>query len=207
MATKILIKRTTGSGDPTLVDGELAYVNGTEKLFFGHGSSPTALKVIGGKVFADKLDHTNGQLNANSAIVTDGDSKVDIVKIKGTSGNVGTMSFDNQASNFATTLRGQNVGSNINIDLPTTAGTLIAHNDTGTITNGMIDTGTIANDKLVNSSIQVGSTTISLGGQATTIAGVQDLTVDEINLNAGTISTTSGNLTLSPKSSSIFLNA
>ena len=201
MATKILIKRTTGSGDPTLVDGELAYVNGTEKLFFGHGSSPTALKVIGGKVFADKLDHTNGQLNANSAIVTDGDSKVDIVKIKGTSGNVGTMSFDNQASNFATTLRGQNVGSNINIDLPTTAGTLIAHNDTGTITNGMIDTGTIANDKLVNSSIQVGSTTISLGGQATTIAGVQDLTVDEINLNAGTISTTSGNLTLSPNGS------
>ena len=205
MTTKILIKRTTGTGDPSAIDaGELAYKYGNDRLLIGNSGGTSAL-VIGGKVFADKLDHTNGVLNASSAMVTDSDSKIDNIKVKGVaggSGNVGAISFDNVASTHATTLRGQNVGSNVNIDLPTTAGTLIASNDSGTITNGMIDTGTIANDKLVNSSLQVGSTSISLGGQATTIAGVEELTVDNIKLKDNTISTTSGTLTINPNGTS-----
>ena len=204
MATKILIKRTTGSGDPTLVDGELAYVNGTEKLFYGHGSSPTALKVIGGKVFADKLDHTNGVLTASSAIVTDANSKVDSIKLRGTDNSTpGNIVLDDNDGNFATTLKGAaTLGGNIDITLPTTAGTLVGTNDTGSVTNDMIDTGTIANDKLANNSLQVGSTSISLGGQATTIAGVEELTVDNIKLKDNTISTTSGTLTINPNGTS-----
>ena len=205
MTTKILIKRTTGTGDPSAIDaGELAYKYGNDRLLIGN-SGGTAPLVIGGKVFADKLDHTNGVLNASSAMVTDSDSKIDNIKVKGVaggSGNVGTISFDNVASTHATTLRGQNVGSNVNIDLPTTAGTLVGTGDAGSITNGMIDTGTIANDKLVNSSLQVGSTSISLGGQATTIAGVEELTVDNIKLKDNTISTTTGSLTINPNGSS-----
>ena len=199
MATKILIKRTTGSGDPTLVDGELAYVNGTEKLLYGFGSSPTTLKTIGGKVFADKLDHTNGLLNASSAIVTDANSKVDSIKLRGINNSTpGNIVLDDNDSTNTTTLKGAaTLGGNIDITLPTTAGTLVGTGDTGSVSNTML-AGSIPNSKLANSSLQVGSTSISLGGQATTIAGVQDLTVDEINLNAGTISTTSGNLTLSP---------
>ena len=204
MTTKILIKRTTGTGDPSAIDaGELAYKYGNDLLLIGN-SGGTAPLVIGGKVFSDKLDHTNGVLNASSAMVTDSNSKIDNIKVKGVaggSGNVGAISFDNVASTHATTLRSQNVGSNINIDLPSTAGTLIASNDTGSVTNGMIDTGTIANDKLANSSLQVGSTTINLGGQATTIAGVEELTVDNINLKDNTISTTTGNLTINPSGS------
>ena len=205
MTTKILIKRTTGTGDPSAIDaGELAYKYGNDHLLIGN-SGGTAPLVIGGKVFSDKLDHTNGQLNASSAMVTDSDSKIDIIKVKGVtggSGNVGTISFDNVASTHATTLRGQNVNSNVNIDLPTTSGTLIAHNDSGSITDGMIATGTIANDKLANDSVTVGTTEIDLGTSATTISGVEELTVDNIKLKDNTISTTSGTLIINPNGTS-----
>ena len=205
MTTKILIKRTTGTGDPSTIDaGELAYKYGNDHLLIGN-SGGTAPLVIGGKVFSDKLDHTNGQLNASSAMVTDSDSKIDIIKVKGVaggSGNVGTISFDNVASTHATTLRGQNLNSNVNIDLPTTSGTLIAHNDSGSITDGMIATGTIANDKLANDSVTVGTTEIDLGTSATTISGVEELTVDNIKLKDNTISTTSGTLIINPNGTS-----
>ena len=67
------------------------------------------------------------------------------------------------------------------------------------VTNGML-AGSIANAKLTNSAVTVGSTSISLGASATAIAGVTELTVDNLNVNGNTISTTNtnGNLVLDP---------
>ena len=82
MATKIQIKRSTGSGDPSnLLQGELAYTLGNDKLFIGDGN--TDPRVIGGKLFSDKLDHTDGTLTASSAITTDANSKVNVIKLRG----------------------------------------------------------------------------------------------------------------------------
>jgi len=69
----------------------------------------------------------------------------------------------------------------------------------GSVENSML-AGSIANSKLTNSSLTVGSTSISLGGSATSIAGVTELAVDNININGNTISTTNsnGNLVLDP---------
>ena len=60
--------------------------------------------------------------------------------------------------------------------------------------------GSIANSKLANSAVQFGSTLVSLGGASTSIAGVTELDVDNVNINGNTISTTNtnGNIVLDP---------
>ena len=73
-----------------------------------------------------------------------------------------------------------------------------------TIANGSVENamlaGSIANSKLTNSAVTVGSTSISLGATQTAIAGVTELTVDNLNVNGNTIATTNtnGNLVLDP---------
>ena len=73
-----------------------------------------------------------------------------------------------------------------------------------TIANGSVENamlaGSIANSKLTNSAVTVGSTSISLGASATAIAGITELDVDNVNVNGNTISTTNtnGNLVLDP---------
>jgi len=47
--------------------------------------------------------------------------------------------------------------------------------DTGTVTNAML-AGSIANSKLLNSSVTIGSTSIALGATATTLAGLTSVT-------------------------------
>ena len=67
------------------------------------------------------------------------------------------------------------------------------------VTNSML-AGSIANSKLANSAVQFGSTLVSLGGASTSIAGVTELDVDNVNINGNTISTTNtnGNIVLDP---------
>ena len=62
--------------------------------------------------------------------------------------------------------------------------------------------GSIANSKLTNSAVTVGSTSISLGGSATAII-ITEIDIDNVNINGNTISTTNsnGNLVLSPNGS------
>ena len=168
MATTIQIKRSTGSSDPSsLAAGELAYTLGNNKLFIGDGSSP---RVIGGKVFSDKLDHTDGILTASSAITTDSNSKVDTIKLRGADNSTpGNIVLDDNDGNFATTLKGAaTLGGNIDITLPTTAGTVI--------------------------------TTGNLTGITGTIGSLDTLSIDNITIDGNTISSTdsNGNIKLDP---------
>ena len=168
MATTIQIKRSTGSSDPSsLAAGELAYTLGNNKLFIGDGSSP---RVIGGKVFSDKLDHTDGILTASSAITTDSNSKVDTIKLRGADNSTpGNIVLDDNDGNFATTLKGAaTLGGNIDITLPATAGTVIT---TGNLT--------------------------SITG---TIGSLDTLSIDNITIDGNTISSTdnNGNIKLDP---------
>ena len=161
MATTIQIKRSTGSSDPSsLAAGELAYTLGNNKLFIGDGSAP---RVIGGKVFSDKLDHTDGTLTASSAITTDSNSKVDTIKLRGADNSTpGNIVLDDNDGNFATTLKGAaTLGGNIDITLPTTAGTVI--------------------------------TTGNLTGITGTIGSLDTLSIDNITIDGNTISSTDSN--------------
>ena len=85
MATILKIKRSTASGTTApaaLSAGELAvtYGGGTsgnlgERLMIGN-SDGTAVLVIGGKYFADLMDHTPGSLTASSAVLTDSNGAI-----------------------------------------------------------------------------------------------------------------------------------
>ena len=67
------------------------------------------------------------------------------------------------------------------------------------VTNAML-AGSIANGKLANSSITIGSDAVALGGTQTDLNGITSLDVDNITIDGNIISTTNtnGNLVLSP---------
>ena len=170
MGITLQIKRTTGSGvpsNPALVDGELAYSHGNNHLLIGDGSTT---KVIGGKAFSDKLDHTDGVLTGGSAITVDSNSKVDTIKIRGADNSTpGNIVLDDNDGSHATTLKGAaTLSGNIDISLPTTAGTVIT---TGNL-NNITSVGTLTS--LTVDNVLIGSA------------------------DAQTISTSSGNLKLNP---------
>ena len=152
MAT-IQIKRSTGGDVPgsNLAAGELAYAFGTSgtgpnTLFIGSG---TANLVVGGKKFTDMLDHTVGTLTASSAIITDANSKIDSLKLKGADNSTpGNIVLDDNDGTAATTLRSTaTLSGNITVTLPSATGTLVGTGDTGSVTNGML-AGSIADSKL-----------------------------------------------------------
>jgi hypothetical protein len=68
-------------------------------------------------------------------------------------------------------LTGPNTASTFTISVPAVTGNMITSGDTGTVTNTML-AGSIANAKLLNSSVTIGSTAISLGATSTTLDGV-----------------------------------
>ena len=80
-------------------------------------------------------------------------------------------------------LVGPNTASTYNIAVPAVSGTMVTTGDTGTVTNTML-AGSIANAKLLNSSVTIGSTAVSLGSTVTAFTGITTLAM-------------SGNLTLS----------
>ncbi len=61
----------------------------------------------------------------------------------------------------------------------------------------------IANGSLANSSVTFGSTEVALGASSTAIAGVTELTVDNVNINGNTITSTNsnGDIVLDPNGS------
>jgi hypothetical protein len=63
-----------------------------------------------------------------------------------------------------------------------------------------IKTAGVGNAQLENSSVTIGSTTVSLGGTSTTLAGITQLTVDNLDINGNTISATdtNGSIFLAP---------
>ena len=121
MASIIRIKRSTTAGDPsTLGNGELAYsaadssvVSGGDRLYIGVGSetagNAAAHIVIGGKFFTDMLDHAKGTLTANSAIITDANSKIDNLKVDNLDLNGNTISVTDTNGNL--TLAANGTGS------------------------------------------------------------------------------------------------
>ena len=91
------------------------------------------------------------------------------------------------------------------LTLPSATDQLVGRATTDTLTNKSISGSTntlsnIPNNALTNSSVTFGSTTVALGATSTSIAGVTELTVDNININGNTITSTdtNGDIILSP---------
>lgn len=80
-----------------------------------------------------------------------------------------------------------------------------ANFDVSNVGDVTIKTGGVANSKLVNSSVTIGSSSVSLGSTQTSLAGLTELVVDNININGNTISSTdnNGNIILDPNGTGV----
>ena len=93
-------------------------------------------------------------------------------------------------------LVGPNTASTYNISVPTVTGTMVTTGDTGTVTNTML-AGSIANAKLSNSSITLGSTSISLGATVTALTGLTTVSMTGLTASADSSFTSTGYLQIS----------
>ena len=134
MATIIKIKRSSGTSQPNLGQGELGYswgagtytdaqnatVSSYGKMYLGTGTETSGIaaniEVIGGKYFTDMLDHGHGILTANSAVIVDSASKINVW-------NVDNLSLD------ANTISSTDTDGDIVID-PNGTGEIVVPDDT-----------------------------------------------------------------------------
>ena len=116
MATVIQIKRSSATSAPsTLKLGELAYTYGTgaqnnlgDRIFIGEGGvdgngDANNVSVIGGQYFTDMLDHVNGTLTGNSAIIADSNLAIDTLNVGNSLTAGGEVRFNegtNNGTNF-----------------------------------------------------------------------------------------------------------
>jgi len=116
MATVIQIKRSSSTSAPaTLKLGELAFTYGTgtqgnlgDRLFIGEGGvdgngDANNISVIGGQYFAEILDHVQGTLTANGAVIVDANKAVDEFIVGNSTSVGGTIKFNegtNNGTNF-----------------------------------------------------------------------------------------------------------
>ena len=105
MATLIKIKRgaaTAETAPSQLGAGELAVTygdaaaqdNSGNRLFIGNSAGDANL-IIGGKYFADLIDHVHGTLTASSALIADSNSKMNNIKVDNLDLNANTLSTTN----------------------------------------------------------------------------------------------------------------
>lgn len=178
MSSIIRIKRSQVSGNPAVLGaGELAYSalpdngsNGGDRLYIGMGTETAGNAanhvVIGGKYFTDKLDHTPGVLTANSAIIVDGDSKIDQLNVDNIRLDGNTISTQNTNGDLSLTPNGtgKTIAYNLYVDPSTSLAQYIQQQTGGAVTAGLgID---------VDYNAGAGTTTISAELASASNAGV-----------------------------------
>jgi hypothetical protein len=117
-------------------------------------------------------------------------------------GRTTTDTLTNKTLEFPVIASITNTGT---LTLPTSTDTLVGRATTDTLTNKTISgadntLSNIANSSLTYSSLTIGSTSVSLGATSTSLAGITELTVDNLNFNGNTIisTDTNGDITLTP---------
>ena len=82
--------------------------------------------------------------------------------------------FSGATSGTATLKSKAVAGTGTQFELPSLGGTLVGTGDSGSVTNTML-AGSIANNKLVNSTVTIGSTSIALGATSTSLSGLSSV--------------------------------
>jgi hypothetical protein len=209
MATIIKIKRSAGTTTPNeLGNGELAYTYGAgsqgnfgDRLFVGTGTETNGvaanIEIVGGKYFTEMLDHVEGTLTASSAIVTDSNNKIDLLKVDNLQLNGNTLGSTSGDILISPTGAGKTVVDNMYTDSSTTLREYIEDISGGSITAGTgisttyndsagtttVATSAIPNSSLTNSDISITdgttSSSISLGGSFTISPTTNETTVTQ----------------------------
>ncbi len=146
--------------------------------------------ILGGSGITTSLSGSEMTIATDGGVVTE--TSTDTLTNKSISGstntlsNIGNGSLTNSSINFGgVTLSLGASDTTPAFDL-TDATSYPTSSLVGTITNDQLD-GSIANTKLSNSVVTVGSTSIALGATATTLAGITDITAGSINIAGNVI--------------------
>jgi len=213
--------------------GEIGYTyaagdsEGGDRLLIGAGGNKSNGKaqevhVIGGKYYTDMMNHPRGQLHPNSAIITDGDNKINKLIVD-------NMTID--ASEFTTSTGDITINPNSGVIQASTSrisGVVDPTEAQDAATKNYVDTkdivfvsGDTNRDGLGN--VQTGSTIRIQGAWNTNtvrtdlsnnsvkvevnvdsdLLGLSQLTVDNVKIDGNTLSTTSGDLTIDPSPTGI----
>jgi len=224
MAQTILIKRSTSTSIPSaLANGELAYSSQSGKLFIGRPGGGTGdIDVIGGKYYTDIITAATSANTASKLVLRDSSGNFSAGTITGTfsgnlTGNVtgntsGTALSVTQAAQTAITSVGTLTAlqvDNLNLNGNTFSATTGAINITpaagsaivldGTIN---IDAGVVTGATSVTSTAFVGTLSTVSQPNITSVGTLTALQVDNINLNGNVLSSTTGNLSITPVSGS-----
>ena len=152
-------------------NGQFLKTNGSGALSFGAITSTFTLAADAG---SNDTFSTGGTLTfsgSNGVATTVSDDEITFAGTDATASSKGVASFPN--SDFAVSSGAVTIKS-------------------GGVTSTQL-AGSIANAKLANDGITIGSTDTSLGDTITALAGMTAIAVDNISLDANTISTTNSN--------------
>jgi hypothetical protein len=188
MASIIRIKRSgSATGAPaSLAQGELAYTwtNGVEKLYLGTGTETAGaaanIEVIGGKYFTDMLDHTAGTLTADSALIVDSNSKIDVLNVDNLTldGNTLSSTDTNGAINITPNGAGKTIVTNLYIgDSSTSLQEYIEDISGGSVVGGNVLTATY-DDGAGTTTLDLDDTTVTPGSYGSTTQ-IPTFTVDQ----------------------------
>ena len=146
--------------------------------------------ILGGSGITTSLSGSEMTITTDGGVVTE--TSTDILTNKSISGSTNTLSniANTSLSNSSVSFGGVSLALGASDDTPafnlSDATDYPTSSLVGTITNDQL-TGSIANTKLSNSSVTVGSTSIALGATATTLAGITDITAGSINIAGNVI--------------------
>ena len=151
MGITLQIKKSTASTAPSsLENGELAYTHGAgtqgnngKRFFIGDASNNVT--VVGGQYFTDMMDHVHGTLTASSAIIVDGDKRIDdlIVGISSTAGGSIKLREAGNNGTSTTSIKGAAaLSGDITFTLPNAVadGSFMMSNASGTLSNTTFNT-------------------------------------------------------------------
>ena len=172
-----------------------------------------------GEVIIDGLVHPQADGTAGQFLKTDGSGNLDFATVvssfniaadSGSADSVNTgetltftggSGIDTSVANNAITISGEDasttnkgVASFATADFAVTSGA-VTIKALG-VSNAQL-AGSIANAKLVNDGITIGSTDTSLGGTITALPGLTQVVVDDITIDGSVVSTTAGNTNIS----------